>query len=54
MTTSAAVAPFSELEVVLSGERVSAVTAEQIRFTQTTYRRHMPGCGEGVPVWEFP
>lgn len=39
--------------LVLSGERVTSVTADQIRHTQTTYRRHVPGCGKGVPVWTF-
>jgi hypothetical protein len=40
--------------LVLSvGGRVSAVTADEIRFRSLTYRRKA-GQPEGVPVWSFP
>ena len=39
--------------LVLSGVKVSAVTDDRIAFTQTTYYRHVPGAGVGVPIWAF-
>jgi len=39
--------------LVLSGEKVSAVSADRIRLKLTTYYRHVPGYGVGVPIWAF-
>ena len=39
--------------LVLSGVKVSAVAADRIAFTQTTFYRHVPGAGTGIPVWDF-